>query len=316
MQPLLPRVAVALLTGTISFGLTTLAHGSVASTLTLGVFVAGAVLVVEFLRDVERSMSDIERTISQVNDAARLRAAMEKSPLDAQPSAAHPLRSLLDTVVTFAPPSSVLGRLVTEEIRSLTALLHGLTAEGPAAFAAGCEGEDRDWLLALTRAASRQIFAISTTAADGGRGNFEDGFWKTELGRDYLNAQRAAVERGVAVRRIFILTNPDVLTSPDFVRTCEKQASAGVEVRTNEVYNLSPSSRYDDWTALFKDFILFDDDVSYEVELEGVPPTVSIARTNLRYHRDTLRDRRDRFDAIWEASTPFPAPPAPPPDAE
>ncbi|CAJ59045.1 hypothetical protein; putative signal peptide [Frankia alni ACN14a] len=317
MRPLLQRISIALLTGAVSFGLTKLARGSLVSTLTLAVFVAGSVLVVEFLRDVERSMTSTENMISHVNNATRLREAIEGSALDVLPTGSRPVQGLINNVVGFTPPSPILGRLVVSEIRDLTELVQGLTTEigRRSAYAASCEGEDRNWLLALTGAATGRILATSTTAADGGQGKFEDGFWKTELGRAYLNAQRAAVDRGVEIRRVFILTDPEILASDDFIRTCEKQLKAGIEVRTNEVLSNSPSTR-NDWTATFKDFILFDDEVSYEVDLEGIPPTLSIARTNLRYHPVTILDRRTRFEEIWEASTPFRLPqPSPPPDA-
>jgi hypothetical protein len=312
MRPLLQKIVMSMITGSISFGLAIVTTRSLATTVSLAVFVAGVALVVQFLRDVEEAMASVVTVVAHVNDATRLRESIEGLNLGPVPTGTHPVQNLIDNVVAFTPPSPLLAQLVVAEMSGLTDLVQGLSRPTDrlpaAACTVSCEGEDRDWLLALTRAASVQILATSTTWADGGGGRFEDGFWKTELGRSYLREQQRAVERGVRIRRIFILTDPEILASAQFIRTCEKQREAGIEVRVNEMLGTPPERRSDIWTATFKDFIVFDGQVSYEVELEGITP--AIARTNLLYHRQTVHDRTARFEAIWDASAEVEWPPA------
>jgi hypothetical protein len=58
------------------------------------------------------------------------------------------------------------------------------------------DGEDRDWLLGLTRHAQSSIDTTSLMAVDASGGGFgEGGLWSSDLGRRYLEVQREAVQR-------------------------------------------------------------------------------------------------------------------------
>ncbi|CAO5159444.1 DUF6879 domain-containing protein [Frankia sp. AiPs1] len=303
MRSLLQRIAFALASGAAGYVLTKWVHGSTVTNLTLAVFIGGAVLIVEFLHEVESGVRDTARTIVEVNRSTQLREQIENSPLDSSEN--WPVRDLIDNAVICAPPTPILRQLVGAEIRNLIQLMQGLTAvDGRNSAVASCDGEDRNWLLALTEASQSSILATSTTWTDGGEGKFEDGFWKSELGRAYLQGQRAAVRRGVLVQRVFILTDPAILANEDFIRTCEKQHAAGIEVRTKVVLSTPSFHQVEDWAATFKDFILFDHDVSYEIDMDGIQ-AMTIARTNLRFNPAILQERRDLFEVIWNGSTPL-----------
>jgi hypothetical protein len=310
------KILVALVTGSVTFLLTSVANGPVVWTVTLSVFLAGVVLVVEFLLDAartldtamrtqERRLAELERSVTAslngVDRAGRLLNSLETSALEASATSTGPVTRFIEGVVRFVPPSPILARLAIEEVKGVTDLIDGLTA-GSASY----PGEDRDWLLALTRCACSRISATSTTAVDGGKRNFSDGFWKSELGRSYLQAQRDAVNRGVHIRRVFILNKPGIVVNPDFVATCEEQQGAGVVVRTIVVQTGQQAS----WTSTFRDFILFDDSVSYEVEL-GAPlgSRPGIASTNLRFDQIRVNERKVQFEEIWAAAQPFGQPP-------
>ena len=84
---------------------------------------------------------------------------------------------------------------------------------------------------------------------------FEAGFWFSDLGARYLDLQRAAVRRGVAVRRIFIIESPTLMTNPELRRILEMQRSTGVEVRLID----SSEAAQDGGLS---DFVIFDEQIS------------------------------------------------------
>src|SRR5262249_36495681 len=94
------------------------------------------------------------------------------------------------------------------------------------------DGEDRDWLLGLTRVASKTIAATSLSTVDGwGNGLVDGGLWTSDLGVHYLEAQREAIRRGVEIRRLFIVDRPDLPSNPDFTSILKLHTEIGVRVR-------------------------------------------------------------------------------------
>ncbi|TCJ32924.1 hypothetical protein E0504_40585 [Parafrankia sp. BMG5.11] len=305
MVRIIRQVAVAVATGGATFLLSYLLDGEMTWTMMLSVFIGGVVLVVQHLVDVESKveaaadaqaerLSGFERRLDRVDRGVRLLESLESSAVEAAVPGARPISGLVERSAKFVPPSPVLGRLVAEEIRAMNELLRGLEGDS-----ATCQGEDRDWILALTRGAQRTISATSTTAADGGRRSFSDGFWKSELGRAYLAAQREAVGRGVSVRRVFILNSEKIRRNSDFVKICEDQRNAGIIVHSVVVPGGDQlGSGGTGWRKTFRDFILFDDEVSYEVEV-GALQGASITSTHLKFDRTRIGERIALFNEIW-----------------
>lgn len=299
------RVVVALATGGATFLLSYLLDGEMTWTTMLSVFIGGVVLVVQHLLGVESSLdtvadgqatrlSELGQRLDRVDRGVLLLESLENSAVETAVPGARPVSMLVERVAKFTPPSPVLGRLVAEEIRAMNDLLRGLEGDSVT-----CQGEDRDWILALTRGSKKRISATSTTAADGGRRSFSDGFWKSELGRAYLAAQREAVGRGVLVRRVFILNSEKIRRNSDFVKICEEQRSAGIVVHSVVVPGGDQlGSGGTGWRKTFRDFILFDDEVSYEVEV-GALQGASITSTHLKFDRTRIDERIALFNEIW-----------------
>jgi len=276
------RIGFALGAATITFGVSRLASESTLWPITLGVFLGGMVLVVQFL-------VEFEMILKQISHATEVADSIQRSAISSE---------LLDLARSTAgigsdTPNLVCG-LLKSEITHLATLLEGLRSGS-----AQCAGEDRDWLLSLTRNATAEICATSTTDVDGGRRDFSDGFWSSELGRGYLEAQQEASERGVQVRRIFVLKRDAVLSNPSFVTLCQNQLAVGVDVRAILIREIPVRWRR------FHDFILFDHEISYEILL---PPRTSsgarpeIEATLLRLDRPLLTERSEEFEGMWAAA--------------
>jgi len=303
------KLALAGATGGTTYLLSSIAHAPLVWTLTLAVFLGGVVLVVQFLLDFETAQTaaltaqqanveilrrSVVESLALVEGAHRLLTTVDQSALDRTPEDVRPVTELVRALATFEPSAPLLNQVAIEEVRALTSLLHGLR-EGSASY----PGEDRDWLLALTRSTTKRISATSTAAVDGGERSFADGFWRTELARSYLQAQREAVQRGVEVRRVFILSRANSLNNSDFLATCEEQRDAGIIVKTIVVPSVGDST----WTTTFRDFILFDDAVSYEPELSRAPRSQpSIVNTHLRVDQVRVDERQALFEEIWMAA--------------
>ena len=122
------------------------------------------------------------------------------------------------------------------------------------------DGEDRDWLLGLTREAQTSIDAISLSTVDAGVLGLDGGLWTSDLGIRYLELQREAIARNVRIRRIFVFEHERRWPSDEsFLRVTQMQRDVGVEVRMLD-HQLIP-----DWMqSMIFDFIVFDGAVSYE----------------------------------------------------
>lgn len=162
------------------------------------------------------------------------------------------------------------------------------------------EGEDRDWLLGLATHVSSSIMATSLATVDAGGHGFEGGLWMNDLGGRYLQVQRAAVQRGVQVRRIFVFDKPEFAADTDFIRIRHLQRDAGVQVRVLENNDVPEHLK-----SMIFDFVLFDDVVSYEMTpATRMEATVkpAIVTTRLILHEERVRRLALRFEELWAAA--------------
>jgi transcriptional regulator with XRE-family HTH domain len=187
-------------------------------------------------------------------------------------------------------------RLVHSEIDRTSDFIKGLSERSEITY----EGEDRDWLLALTRNVQETIDAISFLTVDtGGQGFDGGGSWMSDLGQRYLEAQQKALDRGVKIRRIFMFDDPDGANDPDVLRMCAIQQELGIQVRL-----LDPLTSSGLRTWMF-DFIVFDSVISYESNpaawaRQGSKPTIVSTRLVLSPNR--VRERVEGFNDLWAAA--------------
>jgi hypothetical protein len=96
------------------------------------------------------------------------------------------------------------------------------------------EGEDRDWLLGLTWTTRTSIDATSLVTIDStqSQSRVDGGLWTSDLGQRYLNRQREVIERGVRIRRVFIVERPEFRQDEDLDRVRRMHTDLGIEART------------------------------------------------------------------------------------
>jgi hypothetical protein len=306
--PLVRKIGWTVLTGFIAFSgsalLDNVLHVSLADQMLLTVITGGVTLIVQYLSEFEQKITTfegyqrhilseldaaIQRGFAGVNEATELREEIEKSSLDSEA-----LKQAIRRAGRFTSRTGPLVRqLANSEVERVSGTLQSL-AGGHELF---YEGEDREYLLALTRHARESIMATSWTATSG----LEAGFWFTDLAARYLDLQRAAIRRGVEIKRVFIFETPDLMDSVDVKRTLAVQHNLGVEIRLFGVGPVPPDGS-------IADFVLFDSAVSHE--------TVPVTRregsgaliTRLVLAPDVVHNRMLRFQELWDAADPHPMP--------
>ncbi|WUH95282.1 hypothetical protein OG900_37415 [Streptomyces sp. NBC_00433] len=294
---ILPKTLITALVGGASYLVAGVTDQPEARKLTASILLGGAALVIQYMADFESRLGSVERTLASHN--------LEMKELVADTFARiNEATELFDLVDRSALPPDGVGRLVRnathvgsdapaimrafarEKISRLTDLMENLNQR-----LVDYEGEDHDWILALTGCAATTIDAVSTS-------NDRD-FWPSESGQRYLRAQRDAINhQGVRIRRLFIIDEPEDNT-PELGQLCDDQQSLGIEVRVLALSELSPIARMDETN----DFIVFDESVSYEsVSYEvGSDLRGPNTRTVMDLRSDRVAKRVQRFRTLWEA---------------
>jgi hypothetical protein len=301
---------VTLLIGGSSFVLTNVfvEDSNLLSNVTLSVFVGGAVFVVQFLVDVDKRLDAVLRDqrvhhsalhtlvdngFNRINEATELFGLAETSALQT------------DVITQFVRNATGLGDdmppLIQELAQSeITRVTHFLRELGEGIVIQ--EGEDRDWLLGLSKHASKSIDAVSIPMVDAGAWDLEGGFWTTDLGMRYLQNQRDRANKGIPIRRIFVLDRSDRPDEELFRRVYRWQSEIHIEVRV-----LDPSTIPTSLRGWLSDFIVFDGVVVYETTpgpsvIEGV---YMIKNTQLILDPAQVQNLEERFIYLWELAKPL-----------
>ena len=141
----------------------------------------GSALIL-FMVDTEVRISAVDERMAEgfakIGKSAELSAMMERSILDTAL-----LTDFLETASrTDGRVNPLLQRLARREIERVTSFVRQLPVGSEIAY----DGEDRDWLLGLTREAERSIDAISLSTVDAGVRGLDGGLWTSDLGIRYL----------------------------------------------------------------------------------------------------------------------------------
>ena len=287
---------------------------------TMAVVAAGTAVTADLLRDFRlrlarsdlRTQAAIEKAGAAMEQAAgQFRAEVAQrfaqlttipeafglKPLD-QTRAAELVKVVQDAYAFEHRSSPLANTFVLAEAQRFNLLLHQLRA-GEGTY----DGEDRDWLLTLARSCGRTLDATSLSTTDaGGRLRFSGGFWESDLGLHYLELQADAAARGVTIRRVFILENPKVTEDAAYQEMCERQSRLGIIVRylTPDMVSVNLLNKLDD-------FILFDNEISYESVASLAPGDNArpvISSTHLVLNRNLVAKRVRQFAEIWDAALP------------
>jgi hypothetical protein len=303
MPPIFWKIVIPVVSGGFVYLVSNLTHQSEEWGLLLSAFVGGVVLVVQYLIDFDRGLRDVEERLAghtvdiddivQRNFKKISKATITYATIDALPFGEQIIRLVGDATGLINSKPNVVMSLAKSELNRISSFLRQIS-EGEAVR----DGEDQDWLLALVQQAEATIDATSTMAVDGGGKNFDDGFWVSSLGRKYLGAQRDAANRGVKIRRLFILNSLQQTEDPELQKICAMQTDAHILIRILAASEIPERCR----GSLF-DFILFDDLVSYEaIPASRIDPTVKpcVDSTRLIGRERHVEARRALFEELWE----------------
>ena len=271
------------------------------NSLELAAVVAFAVALAAFIVDTEIRISAVGERVTagftQIGRLAELSGLMERSSLG--PALLTDFLKTAGQVDGRVNP--LLQRVAVREVERVGLFLRQL----PVGIEISYDGEDRDWMLALTREAQISVNAISLSTVDAGVLGLDGGLWTNDLGQRYLELQREAVTRNVRIRRIFVVEHEheEMVQDESFLRITAMQRDIGVEVRMLD-HKLIP-----DWMrSMIFDFIVFDGAVSYETT-----PTTSFTsgqtrpamlRTRLAPQPKRVKELMERFEKLWEQADP------------
>jgi len=285
---ILIKIVVTAIAGGLTYLITNATHQPQIWQLTMSIFVAGLILVVQFLiesAEQNRHLLDEVRGIS--------RAAAQLATAEGHLGRGS-LTRLVESAGRLNPLEELQLRFARHQVDDLANLLDGLRS-GRAEH----EGEDPDWLLGLTQTAAKTIDATSLTSFDRHHGFVDEGdFWLSDLGLRYLDLQRKAIERGVRVRRMFLLTE-DATDEEQLERVLAPHRQIGVQttiVRPDDIHFLHQND--------LEDFILFDGKVSYEFHTARTlrkDVTPLIASVALVVEARLVKKRQERFEELWNA---------------
>lgn len=269
--------------------------------LELAAVVAFALALALFIVDTQQRISAVgERAtagFAQVGRLAELSGLIERSSLG--PALLTDFLRTAGQVDGRVNP--LLQRVAVREVERVALFLRQL----PVGIEISYDGEDRDWMLALTREAKTSVNAISLSTVDAGVLGLDGGLWTSDLGQRYLELQREAVARKVRIRRIFVVEHEheEMVQDESFLRITAMQRDIGVQVRMLD-HKLIP-----DWMGpMIFDFIVFDGAVSYETT-----PTTSFSsgqsrpgmlRTRLVPQPERVQELEERFEKLWEQADP------------
>jgi hypothetical protein len=266
--------------------------------ITLSVLIGGIALLVRFLVDFENRLGMVEKeakegrqaiermiaeTFSEISRATELFAHLEASALQTDL-----ITQLVRNSTRISPDSpKIVSQFVEAKIRDTADFLKQIAEGGTATY----DGEDRDWLLGLTRNATTSIDAISLGAVD-------HDLWQSEIGQRYLDAQRRAAAEGKRVRRIFLLDKPGQEEDPYVRRAYDEQREMRIEVRLLDRLAVPPSLR-----VRVRDLIVFDDVLAYETTPTPADPQFAqVAETRLVLNLVRVQEHSRLFRELWELS--------------
>jgi hypothetical protein len=299
MSGIILKVGFPLLLGLITLASAEAGGVSGGDSLALTAVVTFGSALILFIVDTEIRTSATDKRMAE-GFAKIVRSAELSSMLERSTLGTALLTDFLETASrTDGKVNPLLQRLARREVEQVTSFVRQLPVGGEVTY----DGEDRDWLLGLTREAERSVDAISLSTVDAGMRGFDGGLWTSDLGTRYLELQREAIARHVTIRRIFVFENENLARDETFLKITQMQVDVGVEVRMLD-HQVIP-----DWMrSMIFDFIVFDGAVSYET----TPATTfsagqtrpAIVRTLLSPVSARVQDLEARFERLWEAANP------------
>jgi hypothetical protein len=262
----------------------------------LSILIGGIALMVRFLVDFEKRLAGVEQiekdgmadmkklvgdAFSEISEATALYGLIEASAL--QTDLVTQLVRNSTQISPTSPP--IIYQFVQAKMKEMADFLKQLAEGGTVTY----YGEDREWLLGLTRNATVSVDAISMAAVD-------HDLWNSEIGQRYLDAQRRAARDGRRVRRIFVLDEPAMADDPMLRRAYEEQRRMNIEVRMLDRHSVPTPLQ-----VQVRDLILFDDILSYETTpTTNNPEQAQVAETRLVLTESRVKECALLFRELWD----------------
>jgi len=296
------RIGIPLLLGLAALGLAEAAGMAARSALAVAGLITAGLLAAAFLAGFEARLRGMDERLAadleKIDRSTELFGLIQRSVLDTE--------LLADFVAATGRAeysvSPLLLGIAQREVERLTDFVRHLPVRGEIAY----DGEDREWLLGLTRESRVSIDAVSLSTVDAGMRGFDGGLWTSDLGTRYLKLQREAIDRKVAIRRIFVFENADLARDETFLNITQMQRGLGIDVRMLD-HQVIP-----EWLRpMILDFIIFDGALGYESTtgaafnsggIGGTRP--AIVRTRLATIPKRIEDLSSQFEQLWEAADP------------
>ena len=309
---LIRKIVISLLAGGLAYFITDMVGSDQPQVwvITITVFIGGITFAVQFMNDFEHRLESVEEKqeahlaeiqslvedgFAKMSEATALFQAVEASAM--QTDAVTRLVRYSTQIEPGSPP--LIHGFAQSQINRTSQFLKELSEGGQVSY----DGEDRDWMLGLTIQSRATIDATSLSTVDAGGESYDGGLWTSDLGHRYLELQREAMQRGVVIRRLFILDDSRLTMESNFLRIYRRQQDLGIQTRV-----LDQSTIPHDLRNLLFDFIVFDGVISYEVTpASRVENTMkpTIVKTNLALRPERVKERMQRFEELWDAAQDF-----------
>jgi hypothetical protein len=243
---LLRKILITLAISAATLLATTFVDQSDEWALMLSAFVGGVTLVVQFLVDVESGQNSVRVHLGsfaqhQLEMTHQLQASVHDQLQ--RSSEANSLFSRLDSgplkrdlVVELVQHAADLHHFVPDlalklaeaEILAASSFIRELGRGSQVAV----DNDGWQWTFTLTDSVKQSIDATSYVAWGGNKETVrDDDMWRSEQSQRYLEAQAKAIQRGVAIRRIFVLETMELADHPDLRQICGQQCQLGIVIR-------------------------------------------------------------------------------------
>ncbi|RPF33340.1 hypothetical protein EDD92_3252 [Streptomyces sp. TLI_185] len=219
----------------------------------------------------------VDQSFAKINEATELFSKVDGSVLRSEEVTR--LVKAYTQVGDEAP--GIVKSFAEEELKRLAELMEDLiSGRADSSF------ENHEWLIDLALCVKKTLYATSTTV--------DRDFWASEPAKRYLSAQEKAIKtRGVEVRRLFLVDEPEEVTEA-LEQLCARQRRYGIDARIGVQSQLDPG-------GTVMDFIIFDGELSYETRPDNhVRPDM----TMLRMKHEHVEDRVNLFNELWAATEP------------
>lgn len=298
-----------------TYAATTFVHQDDMLALMLSAFVGGVTLVVQFMLDVEARQISVDTSLSafekhqeeltaqlegsvklqleRFNQANRLLARLDSGPLG---------RQLVMDLVQHAgdlngSAPALAHRLAESGISEVSNFISDLSGGREVA----ADGDGWPWTFTLTSSAHETIDATSYSArGDGEQSLWDDDMWTSELGQRYLKVQSEAIQRGVTVRRIFILEEMALAEHAELRNNCDQQVRLGIDVR------LIDAAKAANIAGGHIPLVIYDRAISFELTQSRFPAArPGFIKTTLVLNPFKVHERWEMFQRLWDGASKY-----------